>query len=371
MKPPINFLDMDKIKKENSAYNPRLSLSATLNMSAPPLVSPHMYSGPPPPYSYPSSTASSVIGFGGLTSPVEPRPTADEDKESHSAHGHSLPSIHEALANEQHLSITSLLSKPVTSQNSQANANHSPTTAVPRTYPETHSRGPMNSLSHQSPTVLHPHESLEKSMRPPYSPRSSGDLPSRFSAVNSAESHYPALQPTRTALNPVDSSGTPSQPTAHQNPSPVYQRYQRPAPPPNPYPPMGSFHAPYSYPPSTASIPSHQHPPIQAPSWRSNGSEMDRAEEVRRAAAKGSPLAGQAYGESVKRHLDNFDLETSLNEVSYSDTAFWEHHLILNRSPQAAVRPWTSLQITVSVLIRHNDPVRPLRTYLGSTNVTK
>lgn len=318
MKPPINFLDMDKIKKENSAYNQRLSISATLNMPAPPLVSPHMYSGPPPPYSYPSSTASSVAGFGGFTSPVEPRPTADEEKEPQSAQGHSLPSIHEALASEQHLSITSLLSKPVTSQNTQANTNHSPTTAIPRSYPEAHSRGPLNSLGHQSPTVLHPHESLEKSMRPHYSPRASIDLlPTRFSAVNSTETHYPALQPSRTALNPVDSSGAPSQPAAHQNPSPVYQRYQRPAPPPNPYPPVGSFHAPYSYPPSTASIPSHQHPPIQPPNWRSNGSDLDRAEEVRRAAGKGSPLAGQAYGESVKRHLDNFDLETSLNEVGY------------------------------------------------------
>lgn len=321
MKPPINFLDMDKIKKENSAYNQRLSISATLNMPAPPLVSPHMYSGPPPPYSYPSSTASSVIGFGGLTSPVEPRPTADEDKEPHSAHGHSLPSIHEALASEQHLSITSLLSKPVTVQNSQANANHSPTTVVPRSYSETHPRGPISSLSHQSPTVLHPHESHEKSMRPPYSPRASIDLlPPRFSAVNPAESHYPVLQPTRTALNPVDSSGAPSQSIAHQNASPVYQRFPRPTPASNPYPPGGPFPAPYSYPPSTASIPSHHHPPIQPPSWRSNGSEIDRAEEARRNAAKGSPPAGQTYGESVKRHLDNFDLETSLNEVSYSDT---------------------------------------------------
>lgn len=318
MKPPINFLDMDKIKKESSAYTQRLSISATLNMPAPPLVSPsHMYSGPPPPYSYPSSTASSVVGFGGFTSPTEPRPIMDEDKEPQSAQGYSLPSIHEALASEQHMSITSLLSKPVTSQTSQANTNPSPTTVIPRSYSESTSRGPLHSLGQPSPTVFHPHESLEKSTRPHYSPRASIDLlPSRFSAVNSTESHYPALQPTRSALNPLDSSRATSQPTAPQHPSPVYERFQRPAPPPNPYPPVGSFHAPYSYPPSTASIPSHQHPPLQPPSWRSSGSEIDRAEEVRRAAAKGSPLAGQAYGESVKRHLDNFDLETSLNEVS-------------------------------------------------------
>ena len=30
---------------------------------------------------------------------------------------------------------------------------------------------------------------------------------------------------------------------------------------------------------------------------------------------KGNPSGGQHYGESVKRHLDIFDLEASLNEV--------------------------------------------------------
>jgi hypothetical protein len=326
MKKPISFLDMDKIKNEGSAYAQRLPISAALNMPAPPLISPsHMYSGPPPPYSYPSSTTSSVIGYGGLTSPTEPRPTSDEDKEPPSAHRHSLPSIHEALGGEQHMSITSLLSKPVPTQTAQPNLNHSPTTVIPRSYPEPTSRGPLASINQQSPSVFHSHES-EKSTRPQYSPRASTDLlPSRFSAVNSTDGHYAALQPSRTSLNPMDMSRATAQPAPHHHPSPVYERFQRPAPAPNPYPPVGSYHAPYSYPPSTATIPSHQHPPIHPPNWRSNGSEIDRAEEVRRAAAKGSPLAGQAYGESVKRHLDNFDLETSLNEVSCFHVARAEH----------------------------------------------
>ena len=36
---------------------------------------------------------------------------------------------------------------------------------------------------------------------------------------------------------------------------------------------------------------------------------------MRKVAPKGSPGGSQHYGESVKRHLESFELETSLNEV--------------------------------------------------------
>ena len=62
----------------------------------------------------------------------------------------------------------------------------------------------------------------------------------------------------------------------------------------------------------------HQPPYYPLPNWRSDGLEFERAEEMRRMASKGSPGGSQHYGESVKRHLDSFELETSLNEVSGS-----------------------------------------------------
>lgn len=65
---------------------------------------------------------------------------------------------------------------------------------------------------------------------------------------------------------------------------------------------------------TSSSVPRFQPPPLQPPTWRSVGSDIDRAEEARKAASKGSPKH-QAFGETVKRHLDIFDLETSLNEV--------------------------------------------------------
>jgi hypothetical protein len=42
---------------------------------------------------------------------------------------------------------------------------------------------------------------------------------------------------------------------------------------------------------------------------------MDRVEEMRKAAPKQNASGSQRYGESVKRQLDKFDLEMSLNEV--------------------------------------------------------
>ncbi len=62
---------------------------------------------------------------------------------------------------------------------------------------------------------------------------------------------------------------------------------------------------------SEGSYERHYVPPQQ---WNSDGVEMSKVEEMRKAASKGSPRRGH-YGESVKRHLDTFDLETSLNEV--------------------------------------------------------
>ena len=322
MKPSIAFLDTEKIKNEGSAYNPRLPASATLNMPAP-LVSPSLYSGPPPPYSYPSSTASSITAYGGGGPPTESRLPADEDKEQPPPppHRHSLPSIHEALATGPGpLSIPSLLSKPPPLSTPQPSQNISPTTVIPRSYPDAASRGAPHPFNPHSPSYYRPPDSSEPPPRPQYSPRTSIGLnPSRFSAVNTADDHYAPSQPSRSASSPTDAMRPMTHATQLQHSSPVYDRFPRPPPPPSGYPSLGSHATPYSYPSSSASIPSYQPPPLQPTHWRSNGVEIDRAEEVRRAAAKGSPPAGQAYGESVKRHLEDFDLETSLNEVGPAD----------------------------------------------------
>lgn len=313
IKPTIYSLD---IKTENS-YSQRQTISSSLNMPAPPLISPsNIYSGPPPPYSYPSSTTSSVHGgHGGYITPVEARKT-EEEKEPATAHRQSLPSIQEALGsgNEAPLSITSLLSKPSPLQIQDSNHNQSPTTTIARPYPET-SRGLPHTLAQQSPTSYNIRDCLDK--RTQYSPRASTDsAPSRYPASNSHETHYTSIQPSRTVTSPTN----PMRPTSQTIPptqqlSPVYDRAPR-GPPPitSPYP-HNHFPASYPYPPSMGSVSSYQN--LQPTSWRSGG-EVDRAEEVRRSAGKPSPRP--QYGESVKRHLEAFDLETSLNEVRFQSS---------------------------------------------------
>ncbi|KAL9124363.1 MAG: hypothetical protein Q9217_006302, partial [Psora testacea] len=94
---------------------------------------------------------------------------------------------------------------------------------------------------------------------------------------------------------------------------------QRPPPRSEPTsgPPFGyqTYQPPYSYPSSTAAVTTYRAPLLQHSPWRNANSDFERAEEVRKAAPKESPSNRPAYGESVKRHLDIFDLETSLNEV--------------------------------------------------------
>jgi hypothetical protein len=85
-------------------------------------------------------------------------------------------------------------------------------------------------------------------------------------------------------------------------------------PPPSSQPSYHSYRAPNSYP--ALSRAAMAYPPLPPPPWPSDRSEIDRAEEMRRAATKRSPGDGRHYGESVKRHLDIFDIETSLGEVS-------------------------------------------------------
>ncbi|KAL9014686.1 MAG: hypothetical protein Q9173_000658 [Seirophora scorigena] len=55
--------------------------------------------------------------------------------------------------------------------------------------------------------------------------------------------------------------------------------------------------------------------PSNTSRWRCPEGENERVEDYRRNPMK-EALVKPSYGEAVKRHLDNFDLETSLNEIA-------------------------------------------------------
>jgi len=337
--PPIGYLDMDKIKRESSIYGiQNAAVTSALNMSAPPLTSPStVYSGPPPPYSYLSSAASSVVGGGGVSggpapggyaSPTHNRQTSGEDRESsHAAPRHSLPSITEALRSDQSISIPSLLTTAPPSQ--KPYATQSPLSPVSRPFLNTPLKAPSENFPTQNFSERRTYDPMERSNRPIFSPPPATNYAANPSSVtNTYDSPRPSLPP-RTNASPSNYSRPGVSIIQHRPPpSPVYNGKQTSRSPPPPNAPFGYTTQPtaFSYPPTTAGITSFRSPVSQQPGWRNGNADLERAEEVRKATAKESPRARPAYGESVKRHLDIFDIETSLNEVLPSCTNDAEVH---------------------------------------------
>ena len=319
--PSINYLDMEKIKREASEYSQRKPPTTVPAMPAPLQTSQlHMYSGPPPPYSYPSSTASSVLGLTGYISPPDSRRTSDDDKDSQAAlRQQSLPSIHEALGKDQPLLYSSGPPSIVPpTQTSVPVSVHTPTTPVPRSHPDAVLSGPPNPYASSAQPLPYNHEPSDRRAQQVPRKSSQGEDPplrsSRFAThdLNSQTVDHTTISSPNPAVRPKPL------PMQHQNSSPMYNSVMPHATTVLPQPAYYGQPA-YSYPPQSASILSYQNQVAQPTAWRTDSTEIDRAEEMRKAASKRSPPSGhhggQHYGESVKRHLDIFDLETSLNEV--------------------------------------------------------
>ncbi|KAI9694836.1 MAG: hypothetical protein M1822_000452 [Bathelium mastoideum] len=124
-------------------------------------------------------------------------------------------------------------------------------------------------------------------------------MPSAAPPQNNSYPSYPSHASPAYASAPP-----PTPPSAHQTQFPY--GYARPS------------H--YAYPGGTptSAYPQQQSsnypgPDRYQPSWKSDGSDMlSRAEESKRAGS----VRGPAFGESVKRHLEFFDFEASLNEIA-------------------------------------------------------
>ena len=356
--PSINYLDMEKIKREALEYSQRKPSTTAPAMPAPLQISQmHMYSGPPPPYSYPSSTASSVLGLTGYISPPDSRRTSDDDKDPQAAlHQQSLPSIHEALGKDQPLLYSAAPPAIVPpTQTSVPVSLRTPTTPVSRSHPDAVLPGPPNPYAASSQPLPYNHEPSDRSAQQVPRKGSHGEEPPLRS------SRFATHDPSSQAVNhPIVSSPIPAvrpNPLSmqHQNSSPMYNSV---LPHSATVLPQAGYYgqSAYSYPPQPASILSYQNPIAQPPAWRTDGTEIDRTEEMRKAACKRSPPSshhgGQHYGESVKRHLDIFDLETSLNEVIFPMVILMESANYPSRLPMEVGEHWTFLAITANVRIR-------------------
>lgn len=307
--PSISYLDMEKIKGEAADYSLVHASSAPTSMAPPLQTSPsNLYSGPPPPYSYPSSSASSVVGVSGYISPPESRRTSDDDKEPPS-HRQSLPSIHEALGRDQQILYTSKPPPIIPPLTALPPSLHTPTTPIPRSHPEAILSGPPNPYA-TSQASLYSHEAAEKKPQTTTRKGSQGE---------ESTIRAPRLGPYESNSHLTSSPNPSMQPNPHlsyhPHSSPMYHP-SIPVPTSMPHQPTYYSQPAYSFPQQSPNIISQHYQYVHPSSWRADGSDIERAEETRKAALKGSPKKGQHYGESVKRHLDIFDLETSLNEVS-------------------------------------------------------
>lgn len=323
-------MDSNRFKREESDYQRKLSTPAM----ASPL---HPYSGPSHLHAaLQSPSASAVPGsLAGLLSPPESRRTSGDDNDVHKpAARQSLPSISEALGAEQALPYPGPVPPPpsVPAPTSQhylpASANTSPSDTRKRPFePDSYSaQGPSNPFSHppRSPFISTsasqvppppppPQSHLDSTPRPPYDPRPPYSAPQH-------NPRLPSLQPIKTTQSPPPSIARPNPPYSSYPPAPS-PGYEPSAPqaaesmnhqygysqyssyPPSAPAPSGP---PAAYPPSTSV---YSAPPRYYPTSLRDNTEA-RLEEKKLNRASLAP-----YGESVKRHLESFDLEASLNEV--------------------------------------------------------
>lgn len=300
--------------------------------SAPAMVSPlHPFPGSHSYNNHQSTYANSPSGpLGGLLSPPESRRTSGDEKEQRPPVRQSLPSIHEALGSEQPLSYPPPPpSAPATSSQSFFPPSSASSPADTRTrnfsVDQINNQGPPNPFSHpRSPFMNKPPPTMTTTTGPPPPPPTSqtDSLPRPSFPSTQHNPKLPTLHPLRTTQSPPVSTPQPSAPFAYPSqPSSAYESSApRSAGPMNPqygysqFPPNYPLSAPppsgpnSGYPPSAATYSAPAgYPP---PSWRSDNSDMGHREEKKRPSY-------DTYGESVKRHLETFDLEASLNEVRY------------------------------------------------------
>ncbi|KIW03562.1 hypothetical protein, variant 4 [Verruconis gallopava] len=294
-------------------------MSAAATMASPALPFP----GPPPPpspYSHTTTgSTSNPLGHTGLISPPDSRRTSGDEPSSVPTTRQSLPSISEALGSADHTlpyppqvpppaHSSSSSYFPAPASTSVADLHRRSVTSgpvlpePPHSYPSSHPQSPF--MNRGPPPVQPPHTPTAQAdaySRPPYPPQ-----PPKL----------PTLHPIKTDSSPTASFRPPAT-YASQHPSPAYDTPPHTAPSQPPYPYSGNQSQGYQY--QHPSAPSASGPlyssgappapprPYAEPGRWENGQMDDRAR---------SSMSVGFHGDSVKRHLDDFDLEASLNEVA-------------------------------------------------------
>lgn len=287
--PAIGFLG-----KDGSGYSKHAA-------SPTPLLSPsNMYSGQPLPYAY-ATHATNTPSQSGYVSPSESRRTLEDEKDKATPR-QSLPSIHEALGNDPSLPYPA----PTSAPQSQPGHTAPPSHLIGRPGAEGPA-GPPNPFSANAP----PAASLMREPAYPHQSQLQADASrNSLTSINTQESRNASLNSLSTGKSPTQSAKTGITSVSGSQNSSHYD-YSAPPSAGSVASPNGYNHFPpnYNFPPSQPAGPSYP----QAP-YDSRYMGAPRVDEVKGGFVT-RPIPGQPHSDSVKRHLDVYDVETSLNEV--------------------------------------------------------
>ena len=293
--PSIVHLDLENIRAEKNDLS-RFSIGNGLSISTAPLASPtaSTYSGPPPPYSYAPLTAGH--GLSGYISPPESttrRSTRDE-KDSPDFRK-SLPSIHEALADS---SMPFPATLPGSSQHQSLPKQSTVTAPLFSEGP----KGPMNPFSQPAgaPALL------SGPPKPASTPMETQTSTSTYSSVSGPDPRQPVSQHFGYPGSPSAQPQSSCRSSALANTSFTNHNEPSQARSPKPYETSMSQLSYPQYSSSTSNYPQTSEP-----------FQFSAAPKPEDRPGSFVKLMNDAqYSETVKRHLEVFDAELGLNEVS-------------------------------------------------------
>ncbi|KAF2721984.1 hypothetical protein K431DRAFT_303058 [Polychaeton citri CBS 116435] len=327
--PALEFLDDDKHHYHRDSHSSAIATSPASQYPC----------GPPPPYSHHGTPAQHHDANSGVRTPPDSRRTSGEDKETvRQTIRQSLPSISEALGVDSQTPYSNAPPPPVAAPAAnyqpptQAGAA-APTVASPSSsHPRSH--GGMDAASSSSSSTYQQH-SAAYTPRAAYPPQPYAPAEPRKPVYDPAhDAAPPSLHPIKTTSSPLRTIPPPPPPPPPPPSSASYQyapastspKYEdSPSQSATSGAPSSSFtygYTPYpsrygqSTPPSSATSapiyqPSISHAAPPTPTWKS---EQPRFVDDRMAFQ-------HQHNDSVKRHLDFYDLEAALNEIAKtSDT---------------------------------------------------
>ncbi|EME49500.1 hypothetical protein DOTSEDRAFT_68310 [Dothistroma septosporum NZE10] len=332
--PALSYLDVEKVKREEDAYQNRntgtpQSLS---NTSAAPSPTHQYPSGPPPPYSHAhggpppaSQHANEWSGAqSGVHTPPESRRTSEHEKESaKQGPRQSLPSISEALGVDSQTAFASAAAAPAPLQSTHlppptSGPPASPSGASRRSFPMEPPQGPTTSFANGSSySQYSQYRSDSLSQRQSYPPPAdAARLPVAYPPVQESKPmlHQSSAQAHSRGPPPPASFPPPPEPSSSYEhpPNPATGSMAPPSSFPYGYTPFPPRYAGPTPPASTTSGPIHQPSTVYgAPQTASSGWKSENT-----ARFDSRPPEQANYGDNVKRHLDFYDLEQSLNEIS-------------------------------------------------------